>query len=282
MEEISFANPIPAHIFEVKTLLGKGAKGSVWLLIDKNDKSKKYAAKIPCDNKDVKILEREINIHSRLEHQNIIGYIERYQVNPDFSLGRNIDNCPIMLLEYIEGSDLSKMISMENFLEEPLLKYLVRDLASALVYLKHKGVYHCDVKPANVMYNASQRIFKLGDFGGSILVETKRTLVSGTPYYIAPEILKKSSEEFLPYSFASEVWAFGLTIYFAHKGGVPWRSRELPTLRREVQMGVPDWFLFGSPLDLQTLIKNCLKLDPNDRIQIENVLNDSYLTIVKT
>jgi serine/threonine protein kinase len=105
-------------------------------------------------------------------------------------------------------------------------------IASALdMALKH-DLLHCDIKPGNILFNAEQEP-KLVDFGlarkTDAEVETAE-YTRGTPYYVAPEKIKREPETFL-----SDMYSLGATLYHAVTGHVPF---DAPTPEEVVQAHV--------------------------------------------
>jgi len=87
---------------------------------------------------------------------------------------------------------------------------LAQQMASALSYIHNSGLVHRDLKAANVLISASGDA-KLADFGVTgLLTKYKQTATSfsGTPHWIAPEMIKQ-----LPYDQKVDIWSYGITIY---------------------------------------------------------------------
>ena len=91
-------------------------------------------------------------------------------------------------------------------------------IASALdMALKH-DLLHCDIKPGNILFNAEHEP-KLVDFGLARKTDAEMETAEytrGTPYYVAPEKIKREPETFL-----SDMYSLGATLYHAVTGQVP-------------------------------------------------------------
>jgi serine/threonine protein kinase len=105
-------------------------------------------------------------------------------------------------------------------------------IANALnTALKH-DMLHCDIKPGNILFNADQEP-KLVDFGLARKTDAEMETTEftrGTPYYVAPEKIKREPETFL-----SDMYSLGATLYHAVTGRVPF---DAPTPEEEVQAHV--------------------------------------------
>jgi serine/threonine protein kinase len=93
--------------------------------------------------------------------------------------------------------------------------------------LKH-DLLHCDIKPGNILFNADHEP-KLVDFGLARKTDAEQEgaeFTRGTPYYVAPEKIKREPETFL-----SDMYSLGATLYHAITGRVPF---EAPTVEEVV------------------------------------------------
>ena len=68
-------------------------------------------------------------------------------------------------------------------------------MINALQYLRIKGVVHRDIKPENILYSKKQGNYKLADFGLAMKAEDKIKKISGTPGYMAPELLQDDNTD---------------------------------------------------------------------------------------
>ena len=85
------------------------------------------------------------------------------------------------LLNTVNSSSLKKALE------------IIKQVASALAHLHAHGIIHRDLKPENLLLDQKKNI-KIIDFGASSTFKIKQKLTekTGTPYYIAPEVLKKN------------------------------------------------------------------------------------------
>ena len=105
-------------------------------------------------------------------------------------------------------------------------------IASALDMALKYDLLHCDIKPGNILFNADHEP-KLVDFGLARKTDAEQETAEftrGTPYYVAPEKIKREPETFL-----SDMYSLGATLYHAITGHVPF---DAPTPEEVVQAHV--------------------------------------------
>lgn len=174
----------------------------------------------------VKVLRRDLAINPRfyqmfnseadklhdLEHPNIVRLYE---------FGREGDIVYIVM-EWVEGGNVRDLIKKQKGpLSLDQASRILKEVSSALHYAHQKNIFHCDIKPANIMLRSDKRVL-LTDFG--VARRAAETTWGGTPVYMAPEQFPE-----LPYSGTvdarTDVYALGVTLYeMLSGGGVPFRG----------------------------------------------------------
>jgi protein kinase-like protein/PEGA domain-containing protein len=174
--------------YEVHGLLGAGAMGAVFLA-DDLDLERKVAVKVlPAEVSDDKGLverfKREAKTAAKLDHAHIIP-IHRVESQ---------DGLHYFVMKYVAGRTLESLLDEDGPASLPLATRVLREAAAALGHAHARGVVHRDVKPANIMLDADDRVV-LTDFGISKISKagdsherlTQVGTVVGTPHYMAPE-----------------------------------------------------------------------------------------------
>ena len=109
-----------------------------------------------------------------------------------------------------------------KFLSEQTTKTIVLQLLKTLNYLHKHNITHRDIKPENILiFNKEPEIIiKLGDFGNSTIFCKNKSLndIIGTPYYIAPEVIKGN------YNEKCDIWSTGVLVYLLLCGKPPFKS----------------------------------------------------------
>jgi eukaryotic-like serine/threonine-protein kinase len=137
-----------------------------------------------------------------------------------------------LVMEIADQGSLDDRIGKLHVLPELQVLDVAIKIASALdMALKH-DLLHCDIKPGNILFNADHEP-KLVDFGLSRRADAEHEsseFTRGTPYYVAPEKIKREPETFL-----SDMYSLGATLYHAITGRVPF---DAPTPDEVVQAHV--------------------------------------------
>jgi calcium-dependent protein kinase len=227
--------------------------------------------------KDVKLLEEELAILSQVDHPNIIRFHETY-----------IDYRYVhIVMELSEGGELfEKIVEMHKFSEAQAAS-LMKKILSAVKHLHERGIVHRDLKPENFLFSdhSDDAEIKLIDFGlskrfGHIHehdpLEKMHTIV-GTPYYVAPEVLKGN------YDFSCDVWSLGVILFIMLCGYPPFEgdnNKEIfkRVLTQDLEFDPADWTEISQ--QVKDLLCRMLEKDPLKRISIVDCLNHPWFNIV--
>ncbi|GFH17605.1 protein kinase domain-containing protein, partial [Haematococcus lacustris] len=148
-------------------------------------------------------------------------------------------------------------------------------IASSLQYIHSKRILHRDLKTQNIFLSKGN-IIKLGDFGISKVLEKTdqfATTVTGTPYYMAPEICTNQ-----PYTFKSDIWSLGCVLYELCTLKHAFAADSLLSLVYQIVRGnfppiPPNQFSQG----LSNLVNALLVRDANQRPSLMQVIAMPYV-----
>jgi serine/threonine-protein kinase len=168
--------------YRVLDRLGSGGMATVFLCEDERLRRKvavkRLHAESPRDT--ARRFQREARLGASLNHQNVVS---TFDIVTD-------DEGVLIVMEYVEGETLAKLIQREGGLEPRRAVQILRGIAAALDHAHAEGVVHRDVKPANVLIGRRGAV-KLVDLGIATVLEgtriTRSGTVLGTAAYMAPE-----------------------------------------------------------------------------------------------
>ena len=258
--------------FIIKERLGSGTFGTVKLAINRQTEEtvaiKILERKKIYREKDKIRLDNEIKILKSLRHPNIVHLFADIQTKPYIYL----------IMEYIQGTELLKYISLNSKLKEEDACYYFRQIISAIDYLHELKIAHRDIKPENMIIENSTQDIKLVDFGLSSYYNTNNELLSsacGSPSYAAPEMLtgKKYNARKI------DVWSCGIVLYAMICGYLPFEDYDQDILFKKIKEGkfkIPEHVSD----DAQDLLKKILVTNPKKRYTIEQIKNHKWFNLI--
>ncbi|KAK8846346.1 hypothetical protein M9Y10_020356 [Tritrichomonas musculus] len=201
--------------YKVIKFIGKGQFNEVFLVEEKATK-KQYAAKVSiqiCEdsNKQIQFI-KEVEIFSKVDYPTVLHFIgfnpQNFELKP----------YPTVITDFIPNGSLETMLKQASLGQAPVKwsetsRYIVL-LGSALGmnYLHKKGIIHRDIKPANILLNEDFYPvicdFGFSKFTSERFAEFLMSSQIGTPFYMAPEILRNAK-----YAFNVDVYSFSLVAF---------------------------------------------------------------------
>ena len=222
-------------------------------------------------NKLDKIVAREIEIHSKLHHPNIIQMLDRYI---DYKT-----KTVYLILEYCDGCSLKDYQATHYFTEADIQNFM-QQIVRGLQYLYQNGVLHRDLKPQNILLDKCHNI-KLIDFGlarefnesgdmaGDMAGDDDCSAPSlfetfcGSPMYMSPEMLHRQK-----YETSSDLWSLGVIMFELITGHTPFHAKNFQELEKQILQPVvlPEKYISKLSNKCQNLLLRLLKTDSKDRI----------------
>ena len=247
--------------YSIVSELGKGAHSTI-LHIRRNEDGRAYALKlVPIESADdQKFLdqaEHEFRVSQMLDHPNLIK-IYCLDAKKDWLFRvRKV----LLLIEFVNGKTLNNVKSVSLSLLVPILV----QVASALVHMHRRGVFHADLKPNNIMVTRAGQV-KVIDYGLAWIRGESKGRVQGTPEYIAPETTSLGIV-----NEKTDIFNFGATMYRLVTWKLPPPLMPAPGTPRlnaksYAQLLKPVSELNSqAPKELCDLIHACLSFSPDHR-----------------
>ncbi|EPY51666.1 STE/STE20/YSK protein kinase Nak1 [Schizosaccharomyces cryophilus OY26] len=250
-------------------LVGRGSYGAVYKGL-RNATKEIVAIKVlnlDTAEDEVSDIQKEITVLSELkqrESENIVKYHGSYLV------GTNL----WIIMDYCQGGSVRTLMEAGQ-LSEPYISIILRETLQALKFIHHAGIIHRDIKAANILVSVSGNV-KLCDFGVAAEINInrrKRTTFIGTPYWMAPEVIRDGQE----YNVMADIWSLGITAYEIATGSPP-HAKEDPFRAVFLIAHTPPPKLEGNYSSLlKEFIAFCLHVIPNKRLDASELLKSKFI-----
>jgi hypothetical protein len=202
---------VPARLghFLLMHLIGTGGMGGVYWAHDQvlnRDVAIKVMLKsLGDDRKFVETFLREAQAAARINHPHIAQI---------YSFGQEKGQ-PYIVMELVPGGGLDKLMAVTPQLDQALVMRVGAEVADGLKRASEEGLIHGDIKPENILISDTGES-KLVDFGIASMSGGKSNEIWGTPYYIAPEKVRRQKAD-----HRADIYSLGGTLYHALTGVPP-------------------------------------------------------------
>lgn len=251
--------PMRLRQFELRSVIASGGNGTVYrafdTVLERMVAVKLVKKELVSDHQAMESFYREARACARLNHTNII-HIYTFD---------EFEGQAYLVMELADHGSLDGRIEKQGRVDELHVLDIGIKIASALdLALKH-GLLHRDIKPGNILFDADNEP-KLVDFGLARSVEAEAetgAVTEGTPYYVAPEKIKREKETFL-----SDMYSLGCTLYHALTGHVPFEAptvEELVAAHVHTQMTPPNLVLPEITQPTSDALVKVMAKNPADR-----------------
>src|SRR5664280_471293 len=253
--------PMQLRQFELRSKIASGGHGKVYraydTVLERLVAVKLMRKEIESDPVALESFYREARACASLNHTNII-HIYSFD---------EFDGQRYLVMELADRGSLDQRIEKQTCLRELEVLDIGYKIASALdMALKH-NLLHRDIKPGNILFNADNEP-KLVDFGLARSAEADQEMENvtwGTPYYVAPEKIKRERETFL-----SDMYSLGCTLYHALTGHVPFEAptvEELVSAHVHIPLTAPNLVLPEVTQGTSDALVRMMAKEPRDRFR---------------
>ncbi|KAL0318321.1 UNVERIFIED_CONTAM: Calcium-dependent protein kinase [Sesamum angustifolium] len=222
---------------------------------------------------DIEDVRREVAIMSSLpEHPNIVKLRATYEDNEAVHL----------VMELCEGGELFDRIVARGHYSERAAAGVAKTIAEVVRMCHQQGVMHRDLKPENFLFanKKENSALKAIDFGLSVFFKPGERFseIVGSPYYMAPEVLKRN------YGPEVDIWSAGVILYILLCGVPPfWAETEqgvaLAILRGVIDFKREPWPQVSE--SAKSLVRQMLEPDPKKRLTAQQVLDHPWIQNAK-
>ncbi|HYW49157.1 MAG TPA: protein kinase [Gemmatimonadaceae bacterium] len=222
---VTAATPLLADRYQLEADLGHGGHGTVYRAFDRVLGESVAIKRLRGDwvgerAGSLDALAHETRLTRRLTHRNIVRVFDLVTT----------DGAPFLTMEFVNGASLGDVVAARGRLDPTAVLAIARQLLRALAYAHEHGIVHGDVKPRNLLIDATG-VLKLADFGvarsarehapagGNPVRPLLTGAIVGTPEYMAPEQLLGG-----PATPRSDLYAAGTVLHECLEGLTPFAA----------------------------------------------------------
>lgn len=262
-------------------LIGRGSFGSVFLALNVTTgemlavKQVVVQDQVSLKSESLQALHKEVETMKDLDHLNIVQYLGFEQKDNTYSL----------FLEYVAGGSISSCLKSYGKFDEPLVKFITRQVLEGLKYLHSNGILHRDLKADNLLIEIDGTC-KISDFGISkrsqdIYSNDAEMSMQGSIFWMAPEVIHSMVEDKKQgYSAKIDIWSLGCVMLEMFAGQRPWSNEAVVSAIYKIgktKLAPP------IPNDLSSEAKDflnrCFTTDSQKRPTAKELLDHEFMAI---
>ncbi|KAJ3320658.1 putative protein serine/threonine kinase [Blyttiomyces sp. JEL0837] len=246
-------------------LIGRGSFGQVFRGID-HSTNREIAIKVvdfEDTSDEVDEIMREISILSKLRSPYVTQYYGSFLKEKSLWI----------LMEFCAGGSCLDLLS-KGTLSESQIGCVMGQSLSGLNYIHKEGKIHRDIKAANILLTKDGDV-KLADFGVSAQVTatiTKKNTLVGTPYWMAPEVILRSS-----YNFKADIWSLGITAIELANGLPPHADLHPMKVLFIIPKSAPPTLPSCFSEEFRDFVASCLVVRPSHRPCANDLLSHPFI-----
>ncbi len=267
-----------ANRYLLEKRIGRGAMGQVYVANDTNLGTRRVAVKTVrqdilssddlAEGEAIVRFEREAMSAASIRHPHIVDVTD---------FGESADGVFYLVMEYVEGETLHRLLRREGTLPVKRAVNLLRQIADGVEAAHEAGILHRDLKPANIFIMTKGKgdgFVKVGDFGLAKIVNQTVTDASssatpssrgiiGTPEFMSPEQMQPE----LGVDVRADIYALGTIAYLMLGGKTPFAGDMMQLIMQKIMHQPPPLSTIRSdiPKDVEQAVMRALDIDQNKR-----------------